>query len=52
MKQYDGEAQVMQKLWGMRSTLSLPLLVGRLWPGVEALDDSVLSMGQTELMHI
>ena len=27
----------MLKLWGMRSTLSLPSLLGLLWPGVVAL---------------
>ena len=29
-KQSDGEASVMLKLWGMRSTPSLPLLLGPL----------------------
>ena len=32
-KQSDGEAPVMLELWGMWSTLSLPLLPGLLWPG-------------------
>ena len=38
----------MLKLWGMRSTLSLPSLPGPLWPGVVA-PDRVLSMGPIEL---
>ena len=38
----------MQKLWGMLSTPSLPLLLGPLWPVVVA-PDRVLSMGLTEL---
>ena len=38
----------MLDLWGMQSTLLLPLLPGSLWPGVVALD-RVLSMGQIEL---
>ena len=32
------------ELWGMRSTPSLPLLPGRLWPGVVA-PDRALSLG-------
>ena len=32
------------ELWGMRSTPSLPLLPGPLWPGVVA-PDRALSMG-------
>ena len=47
-KQSDGEVPVMLELWGMQSTLSLPLLQGPLWPRVLALD-RVLSMGQKEL---
>ena len=35
-KQSGGEIPVMQKLWDMRSTLSLPSLSGPLWPGVVA----------------
>ena len=35
-KQSDGEVPVMLELWGMRSTLSLPLLPGPLWPGMVA----------------
>ena len=37
-KQSDGEVPVMLELWGMRSTPSLPLLPGSLWPGVVAPD--------------
>ena len=47
-KQSDGEAPVRLKLWGMWSTLSLPLLLGPLRPGVVA-PDRVLSIGQIEL---
>ena len=36
------------ELWGMRSTPSLPLLPGPLWPGVVA-PERALSMGQIEL---
>ena len=43
-KQFDGEVPVMLKLWGMRSTPSLPVLPGPLWPRVVA-PDRVLSMG-------
>ena len=43
-KQSDGEVTVMLKLWGMRSTPSLPLLPGPLWPRVVA-PDRVLFMG-------
>ena len=39
---------VMLELWGMRSTTSLPLIPGPLWPGVLA-PDRVLSMGDIEL---
>ena len=39
------------QFWGMWSTLSLPLLLGPLWPEVVA-PDSVLSMGQIELSDI
>ena len=37
-KQSDGEAPAMLELWGMRSTPSLQLLPGPLWPGVVAPD--------------
>ena len=43
-KQSDGEVSVMLELWGMRSTPSLPLLPGPLWPGVVA-PNRALSMG-------
>ena len=33
-KQSDGEAPAVLEFWGMRSTPSLPLLPGSLWPGV------------------
>ena len=46
-KQYNGEALVMLKLWGMRSAPSLPSLSGSLWPGVVASD-----RGQKELFDI
>ena len=37
-KQSDGEVPVMQELWGMPSTSSLPSLLDPLWPKVVALD--------------
>ena len=40
----DDEASVMQELWGMLSTPSLPSHPSSLWPGVVALN-RVLSMG-------
>ena len=40
----------MLEIWGMRSTSSLPLLAGTLWPGVVA-PDKVLSMCQIELRN-
>ena len=43
-KQSDGEVSAVLELWGMRSTPSLPLLPGPLWPGVVA-PDKALSMG-------
>ena len=43
-KQSDGEVPVMLGLWRIRSTPSLPLLPGPLYPGVEA-PDRALSMG-------
>ena len=42
-KQSDGEVPVMQGFWDMRSTPSLPLLPGPLWPGV-VVSDRALSM--------
>ena len=47
-KQSDGEVLVMLELWGMWSTLSLPLLPSPLWHGVVG-PDMVLFMGQIEL---
>ena len=35
-KQSDDEVSVMQELWGMRSTPSLPSLTGPVWPGMVA----------------
>ena len=35
-KQFDGEIPTMLELWGMRSTFSLPLIPGSLWPGIVA----------------
>ncbi len=43
-KQSGGEVPVMLGLWGMRSTPSLPLLQGPLWPSVAA-PDWALSKG-------
>ena len=47
-KQSVGEVPEMLLLWVMRSTLSLPLLPGPLWPRVVA-PDIVISIGQIEL---
>ena len=47
-KQSDSEVPVMLGLWGMRSTPSLSLFPGPLWPGV-VVPDRALSMGQIEL---
>ena len=47
-KQSDFEALVMLKLWGMRSTPSLPSIPCPLSSGVVA-PDRVLCMGQIEL---
>ena len=43
-KQSDSEVPVMLELWGMRSTPSLLLLPGPLWPGMVA-PDKALSIG-------
>ena len=43
-KQSDDELPVMLGLWEIRSTPSLPLLPGPLWPGVVA-PDRALSIG-------
>ena len=50
-KQSDGRAPVMLNPRGMRSTLSLPLHLDPLWPGVGA-SDSGLSMKWIELFNI
>ena len=47
-KQLNGEVPVMLGLWVLRSTSSLPLLRGPLWPGMVA-PDRALSMGSIEL---
>ena len=47
IKQSDGKAAIMVVLWEMRSSPSLPSLLGTLWPGVVA-TDRVLSMGQID----
>ena len=47
-KQSDSEVTGMLELWGMQSTLSLPSLLGPLWPGMVA-SDGEISMGQIEL---
>ena len=44
IKQSDGETPVMLELWGLQSTLSLPLLQGYLWPGAVALDRVLLEL--------
>ena len=41
----------MLELWGIQSTPLLPLLPGRLWPGVVA-PDRVLSMGLMKVNRI
>ena len=43
-KQFDGEVPVMQELWGMQTTPSLPLLPCQLWPG-EVAPDKALARG-------
>ena len=43
-KQSDDEAPVMRELWGMRSTPSLPLILGPLCPRMVA-PNRALSMG-------
>ena len=47
-KQYDGEVPVMQEIWGIRITPSLPLLLSSLQRGVVA-HDRVLFIGQIEI---
>ena len=41
-KQSDGEVPAVLELWRMRSTPSLPLLPGPLWPGVVAPDRALI----------
>ena len=50
-KQSDGEAPVMLEISRMRSTPSLPSLIGSLWPG-ELVPDGVLFMDKPELNWI
>ena len=50
-KESDGEASLMLELWGMRSTPSLPSLLGPLWHGVVA-PDRVLYMSKIKLFEI
>ena len=49
-KLFDVEAPALE-LWRMRSTPSLPLFPGPLWPG-EVAPDRILSMGKIELLDI
>ena len=51
MRQSDGKAPLSLELCEMRSALSLPLLLGLLWPGAEA-PDRVLSTGQIKPFDI
>ena len=50
-KKIDSKAEVMQELGGMRSTSTLPSLLGPLWPRDVALD-RFISMEQIELFDI
>ena len=50
-KESNGEVPVMLEPWGIRSTPSLTLFLGRLWPGL-VVADRVLSLGQIELSNI
>ena len=48
-KESDGEVAAMLELWGMRSTLLLPLLPGPLWSGVVAPDkDPIYGLNRTK----
>ena len=51
LKKSDGTVPVMLELWEMRSTPSLPLLSGPLFPGMVA-PDRILSMGQIKEFDI
>ena len=49
-KQSDNEVPVIQELWGMQSTPSLPSLPGPLWLGVVAPDkDPIYGSNRTKL---
>ena len=50
-KQFESEVPVIQELWGMQITSSLPSLPGPLWLEAVA-PDRVLSMGQIELNYV
>ena len=50
-KQSNGVAPVMQELWGMWSTPSLPLLPGPFWPRLVA-TVTIISMSLVELFDI
>ena len=50
-KQFNGEILVILELWGMWSTLKLPLFPSELMPGL-LVADRVLSICQMELFHI
>ena len=45
----DGEAPILQ-LWGMSNILSLPLILGPLWPGV-LVSVRISHMRQTEIIY-
>ena len=52
-KQSDGEVPVMLLLWGMRSTPSLPLFPGPLWPRVVEPDKSPINgLNETKLWFL
>ena len=51
INQYDGVASLILGLWEMRSTPSLPLLPGPLWPELVA-PEMFHGIGQIELFHI
>ena len=47
IKQSDGETPIMQELWGLQKTPSLPSLPGPLWP-IEIAPDRFLFINQIE----
>ena len=52
-KQSDGEVPVMLELWGMRSTPSLLLLLGPLWPRMVAPDrDPIYGLNRTKCIFM